>query len=330
MTNDELARYLEEVAGESPTLLDLPEGDDRAVPLFLRSTYRVHEARLLGRRFVFAVERADRGSATPMERAKHVELLRTALRADVALVLRGVPTHDRNRLVQRGVPFVVPGRQMYLPFLALDLRERGPRLVSTNRETLSAAAQVVVLRRLIGGPVEDLTLAELAEVTGYSRMTMTNVGGELETFSLCTVERKGRTKHIVFDANGPKLWEQALPLMGSPVRKTSWVRDWSASLRGRIAAGLSALAGYTNMADDDIPCFALWHKNYLAQERRGDIVECRHKDDAEAVVESWAYDPTRLTDGERVDRLSLYLALRGTTDERIEKELRVLLEGVRW
>jgi len=330
MANNELVRYLEEVAGEPPTLLDMPDGEDLDVPLFLRSTYRVHEAWLLRRRFVFAVERADRGDATPLERAKHVELLRTALGTDVALVLRGVPTHDRNRLVQRGVPFVVPGRQMYLPFLALDLRERGPRHLRVSRETLSAPAQAVVLRRLIGEPVEDLTLAELAEGTGYSRMTMTNVGGELESFSLCAVERKGRKKHIVFDVEGAQLWERALPLLVSPVRKTIWVRDWSAPRGARISAGLSALASYTNMADDDIPCFAMWYKDYRVQARRGEIVECRSMDDAEAVVESWAYDPTSLADGDRVDRLSLYLALRGTPDERVEKEMRTLLEGMRW
>jgi hypothetical protein len=219
---------------------------------------------------------------------------------------------------------------MYLPFLAMDLRERGPRLGRANRETLSAAAQAVVLRRLLGAPVEDLTLAELATAMGYSAMTMTNVGNEIERFALCAVEREGRTKRIVFDGDGARLWERALPLLVSPVRKTRWVRRWSAPRGARIVAGLTALARYTNIADDDVPCFALWHKDYRLLARRGEIVECRGPDNAEAVVESWNYDPAKLARGDMVDRLSLYLTLRDTPDERVERELRVLLDGAGW
>jgi hypothetical protein len=329
-TLDELGQYLEEVTGKPPTLREMPQEKDRGVPLFLRSTYRAYSAHLFGRRFAFAVEQGDPGEATPLERAKHVELLRTALGTDVALVLQGVPTHDRNRLVQRGVPFVVPGRQMYLPFLAMDIRERDPRLSRVSRKAVSAAAQAVVLRRLLGGSVEDLTLAELAEATGYSAMTMTNVGNELERLGLCAVAREGRTRRIVFDARGAQLWERALPLLRDPVRTTRWARKWSTRREQRIVAGLSALARYTSIADGDVQVFALWYKDYRTLVGRGDMVECEGPDDAKIAIECWTYDPARLADGDRVDRLSLYLALRATSDERVEKELRVLLEGVEW
>jgi DNA-binding MarR family transcriptional regulator len=329
-TLDELGRYLEEVTGKPPALRELPQGKERGVPLFLRSTYRPYSAHLFGRRFAFAVEQGDPGGATPLTRAKHVELLRTALGTDVALVLHGVPTHDRNRLVRRGVPFVVPGRQMYLPFLAMDLRERDHRLSRVDRKAVSAAAQAVVLRRLLGRPVEDLTLAELAEATGYSAMTMTNVGDELERLGLCAVAREGRTRRIVFDTQGAELWERARPLLRDPVRTTRWARKWSTRTKRRIVAGLSALARYTSIAEDGVLVFALWHKDYRAQVDRGEIVGCEGPDEAEVAIECWTYDPARLADGDRVDRLSLYLALRTTSDERVEKELRVLLEGVEW
>jgi hypothetical protein len=47
-------------------------------------------------------------------------------------------------------------------------------------------------------------------------------------------------------------------------------------------------------------------------------------------MECWAYDPRLLSDGPTVDRLSLYLSLRGTHDERIEKALTDLLEDLPW
>jgi hypothetical protein len=60
------------------------------------------------------------------------------------------------------------------------------------------------------------------------------------------------------------------------------------------------------------------------------IVECPLPEDADAVIEAWTYNPIRLADAEAVDRLSLYLSLRASDDERVQKELTALLEGVAW
>jgi hypothetical protein len=44
----------------------------------------------------------------------------------------------------------------------------------------------------------------------------------------------------------------------------------------------------------------------------------------------WGYDPKQLADGGTVDKLSLYLTLRGGEDERVGKELRIMMEGMAW
>jgi DNA-binding MarR family transcriptional regulator len=248
----------------------------------------------------------------------------------VALVLSGVPTHVRNRLVRLGVPFVVPDRQMFLPFLAVDLRERDPRLARATRQVLSTASQVVVLRHLLGKPAESHTLAELAAETGYSAMTMTNVGKELASYGLCEVIRDGRAHRVVFGESGRPLWERALPHLGDPVRTRRWVQRWKLRKTERIAAGISALARYTSIADDEIPTFALGQKEYRARVENGSIVECAERDEAEVSIECWSYDPAKLTEDDCVDRLSLYLSLRNAADERVHKELGALMEGLGW
>ena len=57
---------------------------------------------------------------------------------------------------------------------------------------------------------------------------------------------------------------------------------------------------------------------------------CCGSEDARARVECWTYDPHLLSDGPAVDPLSLYLSLRGTHDERVEKALAGLLEDMPW
>jgi len=53
--------------------------------------------------------------------------------------------------------------------------------------------------------------------------------------------------------------------------------------------------------------------------------------DADTItVEVWSYDPLILAGDDFVDRLSLYLSLRETSDERIEAALNELLETLPW
>lgn len=63
---------------------------------------------------------------------------------------------------------------------------------------------------------------------------------------------------------------------------------------------------------------------------RKQLVVCEVVDDAEAALECWTYDPARLAKGGPVDRLSLYLSLQDSHDERVQKELKAMLEGMKW
>jgi hypothetical protein len=50
-----------------------------------------------------------------------------------------------------------------------------------------------------------------------------------------------------------------------------------------------------------------------------------------AEIELWRYEPALLSkDGKSVDPLSLYLSMRGTSDERVEAALANLLKGIQW
>jgi DNA-binding MarR family transcriptional regulator len=324
---NDLAGYLEQITGHAPVVRGLAVTDTQKVPLFLRSAYELHETRLFDRRFVLAVEQAEPEHASPAEYARHASMLRQALGADVVLVLFHVPTFVRNRLVQQGVPFIVPGRQMFLPLLVVDLRERGIRRTRT-REVVSAAAQLVLLAHLQKHNVEGHSLRELAAALGYSPMTLTNVGDELQSLGVCNVAVKGRTRHLVFTTARRDLWEQALPHLDSPVRTRRWVRWIGVTEAAKIAAGMTALERTTHLNDDAIPTVALGQHEYRVRVQRGELVECALREDAEAQVECWGYDPRKLADGNCVDRLSLFLSQRDSTDERVQKELKTLLGGV--
>lgn len=325
-----LEAYLEEILGVVPSFRRLSASETKRVPLFLRSAYNFEEATLFGQRVILGVRRDDDGVTTPGEYARHLALIRSALGAPVALLLPRVAPYFRNRLVRLGVPFLVPGRQMFLPFLAVDLREREPKLPKERGSSLSAAAQVLLLRHLLGHAVAGRPLKNVASDLGYSNMTLTNVAKELEGLALCEVVRDGRARQLAFALRGLDLWNHALKHLTSPVRARRWIRRAKTVHPKLLAAGMTALERYTDIADDPIPTFALGQHEFRRRIERGDLVDCQSADEADAAVESWTYDPARLVDRDCVDRLSLYLALRDSTDERVQKELKRLLGEMKW
>ncbi|HQP34197.1 MAG TPA: hypothetical protein PLI95_03425 [Polyangiaceae bacterium] len=325
-----LVSYLEQILGALPATRDLPAGETRNVPLFLRSAYRFTEVTLLSRRVILASQREGHGTATPGEYATHVGLLRKALGADVALALPMLPGYTRNRLIKHGVPFLVPGHQMFLPFLAVDLREREPRPPREPREILSAAAQATLLLELLHHSVQRSPLKDVATALGYTAMTMTNVANELEAAGLCEVVKQARTRQLVFAMKGRELWDRAMPRMRTPVRTRQWIRLPSTQRRSMMAAGITALERYTAIAGDRIPTYAISQTEYRRRLGGKKLIVCEDADDAEAALECWIYDPARLARGDSVDRLSLYLSLRDSHDERVQKELRAMLEATRW
>jgi hypothetical protein len=325
----EYRRYIEKTTGTAPLIEGVESEQSGRLPLYLRSYYRIAKTRLFDRLSLLAIQNPDTDTATPTEYARHHSTLRTCLGNEVVLVLPRISSYGRQQLVRRAIPFVVPHCQAFLPPMMVDLHERFPRTAGQPVGRLAAAAQVVLLRHLLGRRVAGVSLRELASELGYSAMTLSTVRIELESLGLCTSIQHGRSMHMEFPAPMRTLWERAEPHLRSPVKARHWIRFHRRDERN-LSAGLTALAASSMISDDELPTCAIGTPDFRAQLERGDVVGCPGPEGAQARVECWAYDPRLLSDGSAVDRLSLYLSLRGTHDERIEKALTDLLEGLPW
>ncbi len=82
------------------------------------------------------------------------------------------------------------------------------------------------------------------------------------------------------------------------------------------------------VSDDPIHTFAIRDKQLISALGAGVILGCGGPEDAEARIEAWKYDPSLLADGNNADRLSVYLSLRHSADERVQKELQTLVSGM--
>lgn len=322
--------YLQATLGERPLLHPMASEQLRQLPLLLRSRYELTTITLLRRTLTLARDRVFAG-ASPAEYASHLEMLHEAFGPDVALVLSALSGDRRARLIQAGIPFVLPGRQLFLPMLATDLRERNPRVRPPRTSALTLTAQLVLLRHLLGYETAGRSLRTLSADLGYSAMTLTNVAHELVTSQLCRVVIRGRIRQLEFDSTRPELWNRSQSLLRSPARSTRWFRLTKATVpRGWCLAGISALSQMTLLSDDLHPTYALRDRTLAQLTTEGALTEVQDPEAGSVRIESWGYEPRLLTDQPTVDRLSLYLSQRDTTDERVTKAIRQALEHLPW
>ncbi|MCU0664669.1 MAG: hypothetical protein MUC50_20390, partial [Myxococcota bacterium] len=246
---ESLLDYLENFTGERP---ELTPKSAAKLPLFLRARYEFHIVRLFGRSFLLALASNKHTSVSPGEYAAEAESIFGVLGEPVVLVLPVLPSHARNRLVQKSMPFIVPGSQLFLPTAVIDLRERQPRPRAVTGKKLTPAAQCLVLYQLLREPFNQLlgehptasSLREVARRIGYSPIMLTKVKAELESAGLCEEVRQGRATLLRFLFEDQELWEHALPWLSPPQRAQRWVR-WELPPQPALLAGLSALAQRT-------------------------------------------------------------------------------------
>jgi hypothetical protein len=321
----ELERYVQDALGVS--LKTTPwSGADR-LPHFLRERYKFAQAELLGLHALLVID-TNPEEQSPAVVRKHMDTLQTKQHADLIYVRAQVTAYNRKRLIEQRVPFIVPGNQMYLPMLAIDLRENFRR-IREEIPTFSPSTQVVVLYTLLSDAGQVLIPAELAPRLGYSAMTMTRAFNELETASLAEVAIRGRERCLRFSRDRREIWEKAQSFLRSPVNKRLFIRRTEGA-EAPIRAGLTALAHYSMLAPPAHTIYALSREDWKALRRRHKIIEVPARDPDGSEIEVWWYPPALFAEDGIVDRLSLYLSLKDDHDERTETALEEMMEKFKW
>jgi hypothetical protein len=300
--------------------------DTLSLPSFLERTYSFYETRIAGWRCVFlaALDRA----ATPSEIAKHIGLVRRSVEAIIVFAAPSLNAHSRSRLIGQGVPFVVPGNQLYIPDLAVDLREhfRAPR--QRHKDGLSPAAQAVLFDHLLRHDENATIPSVIAARLRYSAMSIGRAFDDLVQAGVALTEKHGKERHIRFKGDGRRLFEAARDLLRSPVRAVKFVRGdhFQAPLK---RAGESALAALTDLSRPSIVTYAVAAGDWKAITQTSGFIETS-RDQADLVIETWSYDPAALSDTDIVDPLSLYAQFKDHRDERVSMAAEHLLESIPW
>jgi len=318
-------RYLSDTLGITVTLSK--PANMEPLPFFLRDIYDVFQVRLLNEEFIVLTSRND-SELTPATIHKHIDIVSQQLKIKAVFVHSTISSFNRKRLIEHKVPFVIPGNQMYLPDLGIDLRKYF--IKKRSKTTIfGPSTQAVILYALTKKMNEPVTPTQLAEALGYSRMAMTRSLDQIESLGVAEVSITGRNRLVSFDKNRRNLWEKALPRLRSPVKESVWLKTMIDELPV-CEAGLTALACYSMLTPPQKQVCAASAKDWKAIKRKYPLEIISYPDEAGYELEVWSYSPGLFANGKMVDPFSLYLSLRDIKDERVESAVEEMMEGVEW
>jgi len=318
--------YLTRVLGMSLET-ELAEEHSRAnlLPIYLDRSYQFYYARIHQQTLTLAFP-LEADMVTPARMKKDSVAIANVLKFPVVFVMESLPSHQRTRLIQDKVAFIIPGKQLHIPFMLLSLTDKEEKYRAPKLEKLRPASQVLLLYHLTRERLDNYNYQTIAQRIGYSAMTVKRAVDELVHYRLA-YKQGNYEKFIRFVAQQKELWEQALQYLSSPVKFSDHISELPDSIRLK-KANLSALNVYTDLAPGPKPKYALF-ENYRMEFRKQvkpyeidyfGITDFGTDDPWSGTIEIevWAYDPAILSQTDTVDPLSLYLSMPSyITDERL-------------
>lgn len=328
--SQKIQAYLAELLGAPVVLRPWPGA--AAVPFFLTDNFDLFELTLSRHSVVVAVDKKP-GALSPSELAARMGKLRSKAQLVVYATER-LSWRERRALIGYKVPFVVPGNQLYLPDLGIDLREYLQRgAVAGNATALKPSAQALLICSLLARPWSQvLHPAAMARELHYTAMTASRAANDLVAAGLAVSDRKaqaGAPLYLRFKASNPKdAWHAAEPILSSPVTRTVWVDKLPERLNVRVA-GAQALSRHTMLASTDHPVYAVRREAWLEARKADPALEDLGRDVNRIELQIWSYSPG-LSSGDEVDPFSLVASMRDDSDERVQLALNELREGLKW
>lgn len=295
-------------------------GEDlKSFPNYIHSRYQIRKV-LLDKQEVFFVY--PKGELDPVDAIKkHFVKIESTGSGKAVLILGHLTYRQKQYLLRDKIPFIVDGKQIYLPFMGIYLQERSDG-EKKEREKLLPSAQLLLLYYIYNGCGEMVTSGACVPLS-LTSTSISRASRQLEDLQLIETEKRGIQKVMLSDKSPEELFNAAKDSMCNPVKRTIYVSKEEVQ-EAFLISGYSALSEFTMINPSPVEYRAA--DSISAWENKSST-RMQNTDDQFA-LELWRYDPRKLSYGACVDRLSLALALRDDSDERIEEAVEEMLQQV--
>ena len=304
------------IAGQQIELRNLSKQDQKGLWLELIANFKMMQFDFNGQVMLLLVAKGEM-DYTNVQRRKISERIESIKHIPAVFYFDNLLTYERDRLVEQGVYFIVADKFAFVPTLIINRLSTKSEI----KELFYPSTQYILLYHLQIESLDGLSLKELEDKVPYKYKTIAKSIKQLEVLGLVRLEGS-RNKKLVFELSGKELWDKASTNLIDPIKSIEYTSD--VFPEGDIG-GISALSHYSMLVPEDVPTRVLTAE--WVREHKYSIPELHSFEDTQR-IEIWKYPPSG-TSG-YVDKLSLFLTLKDDNDPRVEKEIAIMMNKIKW
>ena len=305
--------YLDKVLGVKVIYEDV---EFKHLPNFIATRYRLQMVSMNEQKMVFLYPKAELEQIEVLK--KHIARIQKNENLPVVLVLKELSYRQKEYLIREKIPFIVEGKQIYLPFMALYLQERCSA-EKKSREEILPSAHMLLLHFIYGG-AQELSTSQAAKDLELTPTSISRASRQLEEMGLLHIRKVG-VQRIMQSEDSPKtLFQKAGDKLLNPIKRTIYIPKKYVGTE-LLESGYSALAEYSMLNTPNVRCYAAER----ISQWKDVMTNSLQNSQVQVAVEMWRYNPRKLSTRNTVDELSLALALREDADERVEEAIEEML-----
>ena len=169
-----------------------------------------------------------------------------------ALYFNKLNYYTKETMLNEGIPFILEGKQVFLPFLGMLLSEKDDRrLVPVH--TISFLTQKLILCALYE-KWNDMNATKIAEKLGVTKMSVSRCLDEIEYLDIKILDKSGKTRKVSVSEEIRVLWEEIKLVLRNPVISRFQLAE---DIRLDKKAGISALCEFSMLSDNVYPTYAV-------------------------------------------------------------------------
>ena len=294
----------------------------KKLPLAYRGRYNIFTVEMNGVLWMAIHPKEDVGLVMLRRDRAGVEKM-TGL--NCAIFLDRTTFYIKEKLMEEGIPFVIDGKQVFLPFIGYLLSKENERELPPVH-LISFLTQKMLLIAIYER-WNEVRVSGAAKRLEVSTKSASRCFDELEYLNVNVLGMKGKSRVINIPDDREQLWQQIESVLRNPVIRRFILRK---DMKLEKKAGISALCEYSLLSDNAYPTYAVTKKELKAsgvkEEKQASELE-----EIGCVVLEVGYFTDFLGKGLQ-DPLSVVLSLteEEQEEERVDISINEMLEEYVW
>ena len=171
---EELKKYFQQILGVQLEIQELESEQLNKLPFVFKSNFKFYSTTFRNHQLILLeLNKEDTFNANQLR--KQVVEIQKKLEKRIIIVTDTITAINRKRLIENRISFIIPGKQMFMSELLIDLKDFEKDKTFKKSVLLLPSAQLILLYQILHKEdnLSQYTFKELAEKFQYTQMGIT-------------------------------------------------------------------------------------------------------------------------------------------------------------